>query len=70
MTVEEAAPFVRLGRSSAYEAARRGEIPTIKFGRSIRVPPAKLRQILGIDPEPGPDSPIRAEVMPLRKDSA
>ena len=70
MSVEETAPFVGLGRSSAYEAARRGEIPTIRFGRSLRVPTAKLRQMLGIDAEPEPDSPTAAVLSLRSKDSA
>jgi hypothetical protein len=42
-----------LGRASTYEAARRGDIPTMRFGRRIAVPTAALRRLLGIDtPEP------------------
>ena len=42
-----------LGRAATYEAARRGDIPTIRFGRRITVPTAALRRMLGIDtPEP------------------
>jgi len=68
MSIEEAAPFIRLGRSSAYEAARRGEIPTLRFGRSLRVPTAKFRQMLGIDAERVADSPT-ASVVPIRDSS-
>jgi excisionase family DNA binding protein len=42
-----------LGRSSTYEAAARGEIPTIRIGRCIRVPTAALRRMLQLD---GPDA--------------
>ena len=38
-----------LGRSASYDAARRGELPTIRFGRRIVVPTARLRQMLGLD---------------------
>jgi excisionase family DNA binding protein len=65
LTIEEAAAFLGLGRSSAYEAARRGELPTLRFGRALRVPTAALRRLLGIDPEPEPDAPS-APVVPLR----
>ena len=42
-----------LGRAATYEAARRGDIPTMRFGRRIAVPTAALRRMLGIDtPEP------------------
>lgn len=42
-----------LGRAATYEAARRGDIPTMRFGRRITVPTAAFRRMLGIDtPEP------------------
>ncbi len=45
MTVPEAAR--RLGVSgSAFEAARRGEIPTIRIGRRLLVPRAALERLL------------------------
>jgi excisionase family DNA binding protein len=34
-TVEEAAELVGIGRNKAYEAAKTGEIPTIKIGKRI-----------------------------------
>jgi excisionase family DNA binding protein len=49
VSVEEAAGWLRLGRSSAYEAARKGEIPVVRFGRTLRVPTARLRALLGLD---------------------
>ena len=64
ITVEETAPVLGLSRSSAYEAAKRGEIPTLKVGRRLLVPVARLRRLLGeIDsvnttsPASNPDSP-------------
>jgi len=68
MTVEEAGDLLGLGRSSAYEAVRRGEIPTIRFGRLIRVPTASLRRLVGIDPDPESDSPT-AQVVPLLREA-
>ena len=39
MTVPQAGrTYYDLGRNASYEAARRGEIPTIKVGRLLRVP--------------------------------
>jgi excisionase family DNA binding protein len=35
-----------LGKHATYEAARRGEIPTVRFGRLIKVPMAALRKRL------------------------
>jgi excisionase family DNA binding protein len=47
LTVEEAAKLLGIGRGTAYEAARRGEIPTIRLGRRLVVPRAKLLAQLG-----------------------
>jgi excisionase family DNA binding protein len=38
MRVEEVAELLEISRSSAYEAVRRGQIPSIRVGRRIRVP--------------------------------
>jgi excisionase family DNA binding protein len=65
LTVEEAGAYLGLGRSSAYEAVRRGEIPTLRFNRTLRVPTARLRVLLGIDAEPEADVEV-ATVTPLR----
>ena len=40
ITVEEAARLLGISRTLAYQAARSGEIPTIKVGRRILVPRA------------------------------
>lgn len=42
LTVDEAAAILRLGRTAAYEAATRGELPTVRFGRRLRVPRGAL----------------------------
>jgi hypothetical protein len=66
LSVPEAGAFCGLGRSASYVAAERGEIPTLVFnGRSVRVPTAKLRQLLGLDPSPESDEPAAA-VFPIR----
>lgn len=33
ITIEEAADFLRLGRTTTYELVMRGEIPSVKIGR-------------------------------------
>jgi hypothetical protein len=38
-----------LERNAAYAAAQRGDIPSIKIGKLIRVPTAPLRKMLGIE---------------------
>ena len=54
-----------LGRSPSYEAARRGELPVLRFNRTLRVPVARCRVLLGLDAPPEPDSPT-AEVVSIR----
>jgi excisionase family DNA binding protein len=44
--VVEAGKMLGLGRSAAYAAAARGEIPTLRFGRKIVVPLAQLEALL------------------------
>jgi hypothetical protein len=38
--------YFGLSRNGAYEAAKRGDIPTIKVGRLLRVPVRALEQML------------------------
>jgi excisionase family DNA binding protein len=56
-TIPEAGRVLRIGRSAAYEAARRGEIPTIRLGRSLRVPRAALERLLAGEPADDQDEP-------------
>jgi excisionase family DNA binding protein len=46
LTIPEAAKLLGIGRSAAYEAARRGDLPTLSFGRRRVVPSAVLEQML------------------------
>jgi excisionase family DNA binding protein len=46
LTVEEAADFLRIGRSAAYAAVKAGDIPSIRVGRQIRVPRHLLEVLL------------------------
>ena len=46
VSVPEAGARLGLSRGGAYEAARRGEIPTIKFGRKLVVPLVALNRML------------------------
>ena len=50
MSVEEAGRRLGVSRNSAYEAAGRGEIPTIKIGRRLLVPTIAFDRLL--------DSPV------------
>ena len=47
MTVEEAGRLLGISRNSAYEAARRGELPAIRIGKRLIVPRAALEKLLG-----------------------
>jgi excisionase family DNA binding protein len=38
--------YFGLSRNSSYEAAARGEIPTIRIGRKIRVPVTAMERLL------------------------
>ena len=49
LEVPEAGQIIGLGRSAAYDAARRGEIPTIQFGRRLLVPTAAIRRMAQLD---------------------
>lgn len=53
ISVEAAARKLGIGRSAAYAAVRRGEIPALRLGRLWRVPKARLEQMLGETPEDG-----------------
>jgi hypothetical protein len=46
ISVPQAGEWLGLGRNAAYEAARRGDIPTIKIGRLLRVPVVALERKL------------------------
>ena len=46
-TIGETGRILGLGRNGAYDAARRGEIPTIRIGRRLLVPRAALLRLLG-----------------------
>jgi len=45
-TVQEAGEMVGLGRNAAYEAARRGDIPTIRIGKLLKVPKAAFHRLI------------------------
>jgi excisionase family DNA binding protein len=47
LTVEEAGRLLGISRNSAYEAARRGELPAIRIGKRLIVPRAALERLLG-----------------------
>ncbi len=52
LTVEEVADLLHIGRSTAYKAVRRGQLPSVRIGRRVLVPTSGLLQFLqdGADP--------------------
>ncbi|WP_082025371.1 helix-turn-helix domain-containing protein [Methyloceanibacter caenitepidi] len=46
LTIVEAGEALGIGRSAAYEAARSGELPTIRIGHRLLVPVLALESLL------------------------
>ncbi len=46
MTIPEVAAALGIGRNSAYEAVRRGDIPSITVGRRRLIPRAAFERLL------------------------
>ena len=49
MSVEEAAEILGVSRNTAYEAVKRGEIPTMRIGRLIKVLRRPFMRMVGAD---------------------
>lgn len=59
ITVPEAGEQLGIGRNAAYEAAKRGEIPTVRIGRRLLVPREAVDRLLQRAMEHAPE-PQRA----------
>jgi excisionase family DNA binding protein len=46
ISVPEAGRLLGLGRNASYDAARRGELPVLRFGRKLRVPIVAFERLL------------------------
>ncbi len=46
VTIEQAARRLGIGRNTAYNAARAGDLPAIRIGRRLVVPVRRLDQLL------------------------
>jgi excisionase family DNA binding protein len=44
--IEEVAKLLGVGRNAAYEAARRGDFPTLKIGKRLVAPKAPIDRML------------------------
>ena len=51
LTVDEAARYLGIGRSAAYDAVNQGDIPVLRIGRRFLVPVVALEKMLA---EAGP----------------
>lgn len=54
MTIEQTAQLLGISRSAAYRAAAAGQIPTVRIGRRLLVPTARLLEMLGLEPPADP----------------
>lgn len=58
LTIEELAPLLNVGKCTAYELVRSGQIKSIKIGSQYRILKQELRQYLGLpDQPPQPELP-------------
>ena len=55
VSVPVAGQALGIGKDASYAAAARGDIPTLRLGRTLRVPVAKLLQMLGVAAGGGTD---------------
>ena len=53
MTVPEAGQKLGLSREASYQAARRGDIPTIRIGHLLKVPVKRFERMLEGDGKNG-----------------
>ncbi len=56
LTVEQAAKVLGIGRGTAYEAVRAGELPAIRIGKRLVVPRQAIDRLLA-----DPGRPVAAE---------
>ncbi len=52
LTIDEAALILGIGRSAAYEATRRGQLPVRRLGRRLFIPVPALLEWLGVESTP------------------
>lgn len=67
LTISEVAEVLRIGRNTAYEAVRTGDIPSIRLGRRLLVPNIGLQRMLATPSDNPPG--IQFESTPLKAES-
>jgi excisionase family DNA binding protein len=86
LTIEEAAAVIRIGRTVAYQLARRylstdgrEGLPVVRFGRQLRVPRARLEDFIGgpvtwpppsLEKSPSTSTPTAMPAIPRERRSA
>lgn len=61
MSVADAGRLLGISTRSAYRAATAGQLPTLRIGRRLLVPTAKLHDLLGLRPTPDDGDPAAVE---------
>jgi excisionase family DNA binding protein len=51
LSVEQACELLGVSRSVGYRAAASGDLPTLRWGRRVYVPTARLLELLGLPAE-------------------
>jgi excisionase family DNA binding protein len=51
LSVEQACELLGVSRSVDYRAAASGDLPTLRWGRRVYVPTARLLELLGVPAE-------------------
>ncbi len=49
LTVPEVATLLRIGRGKAYSLVRQGDLPSLKLGRTLRIPKSAVERLAGVD---------------------
>ena len=48
LSVEQACELLGVSRSAGYRAAATGDLPTVRWGRRLYIPTARLLELLGL----------------------
>ncbi len=67
MSVPAAGRILGLGKSAAYEAARRDEIPTIRIGGRLIVSVRVLENLLSVEPGTLMEGDANTTITPVRR---
>ncbi|WP_423891374.1 helix-turn-helix domain-containing protein [Bradyrhizobium sp.] len=66
-SVPKAGRLLGLGRNAAYDAAKRGDIPTIRIGRLLRVPKGPFHKLLGAEVRPHDGDQVLGNEQPAKE---